>query len=192
MTTQTQTLTQLASDAVEIKEVATVAFKNAANLPEKIMAALNALAKAAGMDFASGTIKLQACTVLAQAVLENGGVYRFNHDLNWNGFSEGELKTLTEYGLKVTPIPKKFFSLLKIQAILDHDDKGKEFIAWQAWALENGEAVRIAKPKAEKKPEAIDYGTILNRFKIHGDLTKAQTQVLISAFLELQRLKGIN
>lgn len=170
----------------------TLAFKDAIETPERIINALELLAEAVGMDFKSVTLKLKACTVLAQAVLDNNGVYRFNHSLKWNGFSEGETKTLKEYGLRVTPIVKKSFSLLKIEKVLDHDDKGVEFIAWQAWELVNGEAVRIAKPKADKKAEGTDTGTIKKRFTEHGDLTKAQIQVLITSLLELERLKGID
>ena len=186
------TTTTLNTAVVATQAADTLAFKNAVTIQERIAEALTMLAEAVSVDFKSAIIKLKACTVLAQGALENGGSYRFNHDLNWNGFSDGELKTLKDHGLKAKHIVKKQFTHLTIEHTKDFDDKGKEFVAWQAWELEHGEAVRIAKPKADKKAEGTDTGTIKKRFLEHGDLTKAQIQVLISSLLELERLKGID
>lgn len=186
----TITLNTTAVDTLVVQPVATA--QPVATMQERIIDALKMLAEAASVDFKSTIIKLKACTVLAQGALENGGSYRFNHNLNWNGFSEGEIKTLKDHGLKAKHIVKKQFTHLTIEHTKDFDDKGKEFINWQAWELEHGEAVRIAKPKAEKKAEGTDTGTIKKRFAEYGDLTKAQIQVLISSLLELERLKGID
>jgi len=182
MTTNTITLnTVTAADTLAVQPVATTA-------QDRLSGAMELLAQAIAGNLLSDTNALAACTEFAQEILESVGVditkkrVVFNHNEKFTSFSKGEIDILNNYGIRATNVPKKSLSLLVVthkKEISSSD--GQEYILWQAWDLEEGKAVKIAKPKAEKKPDGLDMRTIAARWREHENLTKDQTAVLMRA-----------
>ena len=177
-----------AADTLLVQPVATQAVATVTTAQDRLANAMELLANALASDLSSDANKLKACTAFAQEILESAGddVTKkrvvFHHSSRFNSFSKGEIDTLAEYGLSATNIPKKNLSLIVVKHKKElATSDGNEFIAWQAWDLEDGTAVRIAKPKADKKPDGLDMHTIIARWNAYNDLSRDQTAVLLRA-----------
>lgn len=184
-TTTLNTIT--AADTLLVQPVAT-AQPVATTAQYRLAYAMELLAIAIAGNLLSDANALTACTEFAQEILESVGVdvtkkrVVFNHNEKFNSFSKGEIDILNKYGISATNIPKKSLSLLVVthkKEISSSD--GQEFIAWQAWDLKDGKAVKIAKPKADKKPDGLDQRTITARWREHENLTKDQTEIILRA-----------